>query len=810
MNEARKEEIAMNSLWQDLRYGARMLMKRPGFTLIAVLTLALGVGANTAIFSVVNAVLLRPLPYPEPDRLMRMWEIFHREKSTASFPCLSDWRQQSQCFAQIAAYEHQSFILTGGDEPERVVGLNVSTNFFQTLGVKPALGRDFLAEEDKYGGPRVVVLSHGLWQRRFAGDQQVIGRTMTINSETYTVIGVLPQGGEYPEPRFEVWTALALDPKRMEERGNHFLNVIGRLKPGVPVQNAQAEMNAIARRMEQQYPNNNTNVGALIMPLGEHLVGDVRRALLVLMGAVGFVLLIACANVATLLLAQSAGRRKELAIRAALGAGRRRLIRQLMMESALLAVSGGAAGLLLAYWGVDLLLAAAPGGMRNVKAVGLDAPVLGFTMVVSLVTGMIFGLAPALRESKSDLNESLRDSGRGMSPGLRHQRLRNVFVVVEIALALALLAGGGLLIKSFWRLRQISPGFDAQRVLTLRLNLPETRYAGAQQQNAFIAQILERLATLPGVTAAGATTELPFTGSRTSSSLAIEGRAPLPRGHSLNADTRAVSADYLRAMGIPLRRGRGFAAHDNADSPRVAIINEQAARRFFPNEDPIGKRLILRGADKFEIVGVAGDVKHGNLTEETRPEIYMHAAQVPLRTWMDVAVRTVGDPESLTTSVRGAIRAVDPDQPVYDVRTMEQRLASSIATSRFNAILLGLFAAVAMILAAGSVYGVMSYTVTQRTGEIGLRMALGAQRGDVLTLVIRQGMTVALIGVGAGVAAATALARLMTGMLYEVGAGDPLTFTIVTVLLIAVALLACYIPARRATKVDPLVALRTE
>jgi putative ABC transport system permease protein len=803
----------MHTFWQDLRYGARMLLKHPGFTLVAIFTLALGIGANTAIFSVVNAVLLQPLPYPEPDRLVRVWETdarFPQEKQTASFPCLRDWREQSQSFAQIAAYEHESFILTGGAEPERVVGLAVSANFFQALGVKPALGREFLAEEDKYGGPRVVILSHGLWQRRFAGDQRVIGQTMTINSETYTVIGVLPPGVEYPEQRRGVWTPLALDPGRMEERGGHFLNVIGRLKPGASAQSAQAEMDAIARRLEQQYPNSNTNVGVLIMSLHEHLVGDVRRALLVLLGAVGFVLLIACANVATLLLARATARQKELAIRSALGAGRGRLVRQLMMESVLLACLGGSAGLLLAFWGIDLLVAAIPGSMHNVKEVGIDSSVLAFTMAVSLVTGMIFGLMPTLRGSKIDLNETLRDGSRGMTGSLRHQRLRNAFVVVEIALSLMLLAGGGLLIKSFWQLRQIRPGFDTERVLTLQLNLPEKRYTDAKQQNDLITRILERLAALPGVTAVGATTELPFTGSRTGSSIQIEGRALLPLGVDLRADRRTVSADYFQAMGIPLLRGRDFTARDNAESPRLAIINEQAARRFFPNEDPLGKRLIMGRDAKFEIVGVVGDVKHENLTEEPRPEVYTHTLQSSLRTWMDVAVRADGDAESLTASARSAIRAVDPDQPVYNVLTMKQRLGRSLANSRFNALLLGVFAAIAVILAATGIYGVMSYAVTQRTHEIGIRLALGAQRGNVLAMVIRQGMRIALIGVGIGLISALALARLMAGLLYQVGAADPLTFATVSVLLCAVALLACYAPARRATKVDPMIALRRE
>jgi putative ABC transport system permease protein len=803
----------MQTLLQDLRYGARMLLKRPGFTLIAVITLAIGIGANTAIFSVVSAVLLQPLPYPEPDQLVRIWETdarFPQEKQTASFPCLRDWREQSQGFAQIAAYEHESFILTGGREPDGVSGLKVSANFFQTLGVKPALGREFLVEEDKYGGPRVAILSHGLWQRQFAGDQNVIGQTMMINSETYTVVGVLPSGVEYPESRRGLWVPLVLNPNQMENRGGHFLNVIGRLKSGVSVQRAQAEMDAIARRLEQQYPDNNTKVGVLIMSLREYLVGDVRRALLVLLGAVGFVLLIACANVATLLLARATARQKELAIRAALGAVRMRLIRQLMMESLLLAGLGGATGLLLAFWGVDLLVAAIPGGMHNAKAIGLDSAVLGFTMAVSLATGFIFGVVPALRGSQIDLNESLRDGSRGMTGGLRHQRLRNAFVVAEIALALALLAGGGLLIKSFWKLRQIKPGFDPERVLTLQLNLPETRYADAKQRNAFITRTLERLAALPGVTAAGATTELPFTGSRTGSSIQIEDRAPLPRGVDIRADRRTVSADYFKAMGIPLLRGREFTVHDNAESPRLAIINEQAARRFFPNEDPLGKRVIMQGDTKYEIVGVVGDVKHGKLTEEVRPEIYTHTLQDSLRTWMDLALRTSGDSGGLIGPVRSAIRAIDPDQPVYNVQTMEQRLASSIAANRFNALLLGIFAAVAMILASTGIYGVMSYTVAQRTHEIGIRLALGAQGGDVLMLVIKHGMSVAMIGVGLGLISALAMARLMTGLLYQVEPADPLTFTIVTVLLSAVALLACYIPARRAAKVDPMVALRYE
>ncbi|MBO0797888.1 MAG: ABC transporter permease [Blastocatellia bacterium] len=546
------------------------------------------------------------------------------------------------------------------------------------------------------------------------------------------------------------------------------------------------------------------------MPLSEQLVGDVRRALLVLLGAVGFVLLIACANVATLLLAQAAGRQKELAIRAALGASRRMLIRQLMMESLLLSAFGGGAGLLLAFWLVDLLAPAIPGGIHNAKAVGLNSSVLGFTIAVSLLTGIFFGLAPALRGSKTDLNEALRDGGRGMTGGLRHQRLRNIFVAVELALALALLAGGGLLIKSFWRLRQIEPGFDPWHALTFTLNLPETRYAGAQQQNAFIARVLERLAALPGITAVGATSELPFTGSRTGSSFEIEGRPPLLPGQSLNAGARVVSADYFRAMGIPLRRGRGFTLHDDAESPRVAIINERTARSFFPNEEPIGKRVIIGGKEKYEIIGIVGDLKHDNLKETTRPEIYRHAPQVALRTWMDVVVRTAGAPEKMAAAVREAVRAVDPDQPVYNLYTMEERVVRSIAGNRFTALLLGLFAAVAMILSAGGIYGVMSYSVTQRTHEIGLRMALGAQHGDVLSLVIKQGMSVALIGIGAGVIAAMALTQLLRGLLYEVGASDPLTFAVVTALLSAVALLACYLPARRAARVDPMISLRCE
>jgi len=803
----------MQTLIQDLRFGARMLMKQPGFTLIATLTLALGIGANTTLFSVVHAVLLQPLLYPEPEQLVRMWETdakSYQDKSPASFPCLRDWRERNQSFSQIAAYEHESFILTGGKEPERVIGLNVSANFFQALNVKLALGRDFLPEEDQNGAPHVVILSHGLWQRRFGGDLNVIGQTMPVNNETYTVIGILSPGVEYPDSRTEMWTPLALEPKRMEERGGHFLNVIARLKPGVARPQAQTEMNAIARKMEQQYPDNNTNVGVLLMSLHEYLVGDVRRALWVLLGAVGFVLLIACANVATLRLAQAAARQKELAIRAAMGASRARLIVQLMIESVLLSLLGGGGGLLLAFWGIDLLVAAIPGGMHNVKAVSLNPVVLSFTMAVSLVTGIFFGLAPALRGSKSDLNESLREGARGMTGNLRHQRLRNAFAVVEIALALALLVGGGLLLKSFWRLRQINPGFDPQRVLTMQLNLPTTRYADARQQNAFISQTLERLAALPGVTAVGATTELPFTGSRTSVSFEIEGRAPLPRGQDQRADNRAVSVGYFKAMGISLRHGRAFTAYDNAESTRVAIINEQMARRFFPNEDPLGKQLLLRGRIKFEIVGVVGDVKHGTLLEETRPEIYTHTLQVSLRTWMDIAVRTAGDPESLTTAVRGAIRAVDPDQPVYNLSAMDGRLSRSIAARRFNALLLGIFAAAAMILAATGIYGMMSYTVTQRTHEIGIRLALGAQARDVLRMIVRQGMALALIGMAIGLGAALALTRLLKSLLFGVSADDPLTFAAVSLLLVSVALLACWLPARRATKVDPMISLRSE
>ena len=796
----------METLWQDLKYGVRTLLRNKGFTIIAVLALALGIGANTAIFSVVNAVLLRPLPYPHPDRLVEVFESNKQsgeESGTISFPNLKDWKEQSQSFSQIAAYEYDRFILTGRDAPERFVGLNVAANFFQALDVSPASGRAFQAQEDQPGAPRVVILSHNLWQRRFAGDAKLIGQTLTLNNESYTVIGIMPQGFESPETGIELWSPLIVDPER--GRGGHFLSAIARLKPDVTIEQAQTEMDTIARRLAQAYPDTNKNAGVKLIPLRDYLVGNIRSMLLVLLGAVGFVLLIACANVAALLLAQATARQKEMAIRTALGAGRGRLVRQFLTESVLLSLLGGGLGLLLTLWGIDLLAAAIPGNIYNAKAIGVDTQVLGFTLLVSLLTGLLFGLAPALQSSQTDLNESLKEGGRGASGGRRRQRLFSALIVSEFALALVLLIGGGLLIKSFWRLQQIDPGFNPEHLLTMQLSLPKTRYAESQQQINFFNRVLEHVATLPGIEAVGLTSELPFNGSRTGSSFAIEGQTE----DSLHADNRTISSDYFRAMGIPLVRGRAFTPRDAANATRVAIINETSARRFWPAENPIGKRLILKEV-KYEIIGIVKDVKHIQLTEETAPEIYVHYPQVPSRTWMDLAARTTNNPENSIASIRRAIREVDPNQPVYGVRTMEQKLSRSISAQRFSALLLGIFAAVALILAAVGIYGVIAYSVTQRTHEIGVRLALGAQAGDVFKLIVGQGLRLALIGVAAGLLGAFAVTRVMASLLYGVSATDPLIFFGVSLLLAAVAFLACYIPARRATKVDPMIALRYE
>jgi putative ABC transport system permease protein len=801
----------MRTLWQDLRFGARALRKKPGFAAVAVVTLALGVGANTAIFSVVNAVLLRPLPYPESERLVRLYEKrpkLGRTRNVVSAPDFIDWRAQSRTFDGMAAYTGWGASLSGQGEPQQITGELASADLFGVLRAEPLLGRAFTAEEDRPGAPRVVVISHGLWQRRFGADPSAVGRPVTLNGESYTVVGVMPPAFQFPDAETEAWAPLALDPQDQSTRGSHFLNVVARLKPGVSVEQAQAEMDTIAARLERQYQVN-TGHGVNVFALHDEVVGGVRRSLFVMLGAVGFVLLIACANVANLLLVRAAARRKEIAVRTALGASRWRVVRQLLTENLLLFVGGGALGLLLAVWGVDLLVAVSPPGTPRVHEIGADAWVFGFTFLISLLTGLVFGLLPALQASKPDLHGALKEGGRDTAGGGGRSRLRGLLVVAEVASAMILLVGAGLLLKSFARLRQVSPGFDTANVLTMQLSLPQSRYPDEARQADFLRQVLRRLEALPGVRAAGAVAGLPLTGNFASRYFEIEGRPPRPAGEGLNTNFNLASPGYFRALGVPVIAGRQFDERDAAGAPEVVVINETMARRFWPDEDPLGKRLRIANNPWRTVVGVVADVKNDGLSAEPKPEMFYPLLQEPLP-FMTIVVRADVEPKSLAPAVAREVRAVDADEPVYDVKTMDERLAESVSPQRLTALLVGFFAALAMTLAGVGIYGVVAYSVAQQTREIGVRVALGAQKGDVIRLVLRRGLSLSLAGVGLGLAGAFALTRVMLGLLYDISPTDPATFAGVAVVLIAVALLACLVPARRATKVDPMVALRYE
>ena len=803
----------MKTLWQDLRYGARMLLKNPGFTLIAVITLALGIGANALIFSVVNAVLLRPLPFKEPERL-----IMIRETKIPQFPEFSvspgnflDWKRRNTVFERLVAINTPSFNLIGTGDPEQISGMRVTDGFFAMLGAKPELGREFLPEEDQPDRNNVVILSHGLWQRRFGGDPKIINQTITLSGRIYTVIGVMPATFSFGGRETALWTPMGFTSDDAQNHGGHFLSAIGQLKPGAKLEQARSEMSAIAGQLAQEYPDANAGWNVKLLPLQEFIVRSVETALLVLLGAVAFVLLIACANVANLLLARAAGREKEIAIRTALGAGRARIVRQLLTESALLALAGGVAGLLLAKWGTDLLLKLAPQNLPRMSDVSLDGRALAFTAAVTLLTGLIFGLVPALQASKPNLTETMKDAGgRGSTEGGRRQFVRGSLVVLEMASALLLLVGAGLLIKSFWRLQRIDPGFNPNNALTASVTLPSRKYPEENQQSAFFQQLLEKVRALPGVQAAGASNVVPLGGDYVLG-FVIEGRPPLPPGAGQSTNYYAVSADYFKAMGIPLLRGRVFTEQDTRNSTRVAVISESMAKRVFPNEDPIGKRIhVTNGPTVFrEIVGIVGDVKHYGLDQDTTLQTYEPYTQQPF-SFMTLVVRTAGDPTNLTSAIRNQVLSIDKEQPVSGVRTLEQRVSTSIAQQRFSMLLLGVFAAVAMVLAAVGIYGVLSYAAAQRTHEIGIRMALGARAGNVLKMVIGQGMKLALAGVALGSGAALALTQLMKRLLFGVTAADPMTYVVIALSLTLVALFACWIPARRAAKVDPMVALRVE
>jgi putative ABC transport system permease protein len=809
----------MQTLWQDLRYGARMLWKKPGFTFVAVITLALGIGANTAIFSVANAALLRPLPYQNPDELVMVWETApklgfpHNDVAPANF---IDWRDQNQVFAHIAAFGGASLSLTGRGEPERIEGERVSASLFPLLGVAPALGRVFTAEEDRGGAQGVIVLSHGLWRRRFGGDAGVIGQSLTLDNRQYTVVGVMPAHFRFPGREQEFWTPMAFEPDEAAGRGDHYLSVVARLKPGVTRQQAQAEMDAIAARLQQQYPRTNTDQGVALVQLHEEFAGAIRKPLLVLMGVVGFVLLIACANLTNLLLARATERSSELTIRAALGASRLRLIRQLLTESILLSLAGGAVGALLAIWGVDLLESLIPENLAQARGVVVDGRVLAFSAAVSLLTGVVFGLAPALQVSRLNLTEGLKEGGRGGAGSGLRGRLRGALVVGEIALSLVLLTGAGLMIKSFYRLTGVDPGFQPDKTLTMRMQLSGEKYGDPAKRRAFYDQMLQQAQSIPGVQSAGVITQLPLTTQGLSFSFSLEGQQPLPAANLPQAAFRVISQDYFRAMGIPLLGGRSFTPQDTADAQAVVVINRTMAERFWPDQEALGKRFKIGSSDNqnplMVVVGVVGDVRQSSLDQVLKPEMYVTHLQdrrffaIP----RDLVVRTVGDPLAMAATVRAEIWKLDKDLPLFRVRTMEQILSASVAGQRFNMLLLMVFAALALLLAAVGIYGLMSYATAQRTREIGVRLALGARASDVLRLVMKQGLILTVSGVAVGLAGAFALTRVMTGMLFGVSATDPTTFTLIAALLTLVALVACWIPARRAAKVDPMVALRVE
>ncbi|MGA9769115.1 MAG: ABC transporter permease [Blastocatellia bacterium] len=805
----------MTTLLQDLRYAIRMLLKNIGFTVVAVLALTLGIGADTAIFSVVNSVLLKPLPYAESDRLVYMWEESPQiDRMSVAYPNFVDWREQNTVFENIGVFRRQNYNLTGTGEPERLVGAMMSVDMFDALRVEPAHGRVFIKDEDKPGASPVVILSHGLWQRRFGGDPNIIDQSITLDGRGYTVIGIMGPDFLFPS-RAELWTSVgqASTLPGWENRGNHpGLQGVARLKAGVTVEQAREGMQIVAVNLEKQYPDSNTGNRVTLIPALESVVQTIRPALMVLLGAVGFVLLIACANVANLLLARATSRQKEIAIRTALGASRWRIIRQLLTESILLSVFGGAFGLLLASWGVKLIVAISPNSIPRAREIGIDNRVLVFTILVSLLTGIIFGLVPALQMSKPDLNETLKDAGRG-STGRRHV-LRSALVVAEVALTLVLLVGAGLMIRSFYRLQQVDPGFNYDNLLTFNISLPQKKYTDDAQRTNFYNQATEKIRALPGVQTVGLSSGLPLGNNGWQTSFVIDGQPPPEPGKTPITEAASASPDYFRAMQITVLKGRAFSEQDTKDATPVALIDEEFARRYWPDEEAVGKHIRPGGNDPknplVEIVGIVRRVRMDGLNQDSnRVQSYYPFRQLPFA-GMTVIVKTSTDPMSLAAAVRQQVLSIDPDQPIYNLNTMQQQRADSIAPEQLNLMLLGVFAAVALILAAVGIYGVMAYSVTQRTHEIGIRMALGAQSSDVLGMVIRQGMKLALGGLVIGTFGAWLTTRAMASLLFGVSATDTVTFIAVPVVLGVVSFVACAVPARRATKVDPMIALRYE
>jgi putative ABC transport system permease protein len=793
----------------DMRYASRQLVKTPGFTVVAVLTLAFGIGATSAIFSVVNGVILRPLPYPDSGNLVRVIEIVPQYGRFAVAPAnFLDWRQQNTVFERIAAYAGGTDTFVGKEGPERIPMTSVTWDLFDVLRVSPALGRSFRPEEDRRGQNTAIVLSHGMWQRRFGGDPGVLGRTITLSGTPVTIVGVMPAGFYFPTRETEFWRPIAFDPAKAT-RGGHFIGVIARLKPGVPIQQASLEMKTIAGRLAQQYPESNAEESVEIVALQDLIVGPIRPMLLTLLAAVGVVVLIACANVANLLLVRASVREKEIAIRAAMGAGRRRLVLQMLAESLVLALLGGAVGLLLAYVAIGPIQTLSAGSIPRVADVTLDRNVLAFAFIVTLATGVFFGLAPAWQASRATLGAVLKEGGRS-STGSGGRWLRNALLVAEVALSIVLLVGATLLLRSFANITSIDPGFRPERVLAFRVALPDAAYPKPQNQVAFFDRLIEKLQTSPQVESVGMVQQLPMRGDYVLS-FSIQGRAPAKPGEEPSANHRAISPGYFHALGIPLLRGRAFSDRDVENSPMVAVVDEAFARRHFPNDDAIGRGIdIGNGTDGFyEIVGVVGDVHHGGLDAAPNPTMYVPFKQdVFSSMWM--MVRTKGDPAQHTSLARQAVREIDSSLPAFSITPLATVVDESVAQRRFSMLLLGLFALVALFLAAVGLYGVVAYTVSQRTQEIGLRMAIGAQPGDVLRMVVGGGMKLAALGVVIGIAAALGLASLVASMLFGVTPFDPASYAVTAAVLLIVAAFACYVPARRAMGVDPLVALRQE
>jgi putative ABC transport system permease protein len=832
----RKSEIGnmmMETLIQDLRFGIRLLLKNPAFSAVAVLALALGIGANTAIFSVVDAVLFRPLPFDHPDRLVAVWEHDltkgddHDSVMAANY---LDWRNRNQVFEEMSAHAGGSVNLTGLAEPERLRAARISAGLFPLLGVQPEIGRVFLPDEDQPGHQRVVVISNHLWKSRFGGDAEVIGQSITLNNQDYAVVGVMRAGFALPlNEDSEIWTPLVFTPDELTLRNSHYLKVLGRLKPGASLGQASAEMATLAAQLEGEYPKSNEGTGAAVFALHAEIVGDVKKPMLIFLCAVVFILLIACANVANLMLARAAARQREIAVRVALGASRWRLVRQMLIESVVLGLAGGAAGLLLALWGIEFLSAAARQmSVPRAGSIGLDGRVLLFTLAASIVTGLIFGSVPALQASKPDLNDALKEGGRS-SGSLRRSRTRSLLVVSEMALTFVLLAGAGLLINSFLKLRAVDPGLQPERVLTMNISLPRQKYTQPEQVIAFHRQLLEQVAAVPGIEYAGTVTALPYGGSTNGFGYTIDSSEP--GGQTVSLVSQQASPDFFRALGIPLVAGREFTEQDIDGAPAVIVVSDSLAKRYWPDQDPLGHR-IKWGDKKFgspwmTVVGVVGDVRTRGLDTPTKPTIYLPHLQLgepikvlagmTLRDLMatdarsiDLVVRSAPGVAGVANAVRGAVWAVDANQPVTRVKTMEQVLADTMVVQRFSTSLLAIFAGIALALAAAGIYGVISYSVSQRTHEIGIRMALGAEQRDVLKLVVGQGMIPALIGLGTGIASAIGLTRFMSSLLFKVSVTDPITYAVIGSLLLMVAMAACYLPARRAARVDPMIALRCE